>query len=76
MEVEILDKPEMFVQDEGGGVKKVPVPEGMVKAASLSEEQAATIGQLLVKLEKSLGRPQDFEWAIENGNCSHTYCND
>ena len=64
--VEVLEKPEMFIQAEEGGVRKVPVEEGRQKQAALTEEQAAAIGKLITALEDKLGHPQDFEWAYEN----------
>ena len=67
VEKEITDKTEMFVQSEGGGVKKVEGGEERVKEAALTDEQAVAIAKLLVTLEKMMGRPQDFEWGMEGG---------
>lgn len=67
MTSELADKPEMFVQCEDGGVRREGVEEGRQKSAALTDEQAATIGRLLVNLEEAFGTPQDFEWGIENG---------
>ena len=64
---EVIEKTEMFIQADGGGLKKVSVPEEKHKQPALSEGQAAAIGRLLKALEERLGKPQDFEWAYENG---------
>ncbi len=66
---EVIDKAEMFIQSEGegGGVKKVPVAQERRKEPALTEEQAATIGRLMIELEEQLGKPQDFEWGYEKG---------
>ena len=64
---ELADKTLRLVQCEGGGVRREEVEEGRVKAPALSDEQAVAIATLLVSLETQLGKPQDFEWGIENG---------
>ena len=69
VKTEVLEKPEMFVQGEGGGVRKVAVVDGRQKEAALSEEQAVAIARLMVTLEDRMGTPQDFEWAYEKGVC-------
>ena len=66
--VETAEKTDMFVQSEDGGVEKVKVEEEeRVKGRSLSDEQAKTIAQLMIKLEEKMETPQDFEWGIEKG---------
>ena len=79
---EMADKTEMFVQSEGGGVRKVEVEEERRKSSALSDDQAVTIARLLKELENELGTPQDFEWGIEKGinlnfilTCSYLMCN-
>ena len=69
VKTEVLEKTEMFVQGEGGGVRKVAVMDGRQKEAALSEEQAVAIARLMVALEDRMGTPQDFEWAYEKGVC-------
>ena len=63
----MADKTEKFVQSEEGGVTKVKVQEDLVKSPALSDDQAVEIAKLLVELEEEMTKPQDFEWAIENG---------
>ena len=67
MTVELAEKPEKFVQCEGGGMVEVGVEENLQKSPSLSDEEAADIARLLVRLEEEMGKPQDFEWAMEKG---------
>ncbi len=65
---ELAVKPEMLIRSEGGGVRKVKVEEEeRQKSPALTDEQVLTISKLLVSLEEEMGKPQDFEWAIEGG---------
>ena len=64
---ELADKTEKFVQSEHGGVVKVKVQDELVKSPALSDAQAVEIARLLISLEEELTKPQDFEWAMENG---------
>ena len=65
--VEVAEKAEMFVQGEEGGVRRVGVAASLQKERALGDEQAAAIAILLWAVEEALGRPQDFEWAIQAG---------
>ncbi len=67
MTSELAEKPRKLVQSSEGGVVGVAVEEGDRKRAVLGEDQAVSIAVLLVRLEEEMGRPQDFEWAIEAG---------
>ena len=64
---ELADKTEKFIQSKEGGVVKVKVQDELVKSPALSDSQAVEIAQLLVSLEEEMTKPQDFEWAMENG---------
>ena len=55
---------EKFVQSEEGGVVKV---KNLDQSPTLTHAQAVEIAQLLVSVEEELAKPQDLEWAIENG---------
>ena len=55
----------MMVQAEEGGVVKVKVADGYQKQPAISDEMAQEIARLLIALEETLGKPQDFEWAVE-----------
>ena len=73
MEQELAEKTEMMVRseegegEERGGVRKVTVEEGRVKEPALSEAAAVEIAKLLISLEEAFGKPQDFEWGMEEG---------
>ena len=69
----MAEKSEKFVQSEEGGVVKVKVQDDLVKSPALSDAQAVEIAKLLIDLEAELAKPQDFEWAIENGGCAPLY---
>lgn len=69
MTSELADKPEKFVQSEEGGLKREDVSEVDQKRAVLTDEQAVAVARLLVSLEDEMERPQDFEWAMEGGEC-------
>lgn len=74
MTSELADKPRKLVQCSEGGVVGVAVEEGLQKRAVLTDEEAVAIARLLVQLEDEMGRPQDFEWAMEGGRFSLTIC--
>ena len=38
-----------------------------VKEGALSDEAAVNIAKTLLTLEERFGKPQDFEWAMEEG---------
>ena len=68
----MAEKSEMMVRGEeggggGGGVRTVNVEEGKVKEPSLSDAAAVEIAKLLISLEEGFGKPQDFEWGMEDG---------
>ncbi|CAI8037287.1 Prodigiosin synthesizing transferase PigC [Geodia barretti] len=74
VEKEMAEKSEMMVrgeEGEGGGVRTVDVEEGRVKEPSLSDAAAVEIAKLLISLEEGFGKPQDFEWGMEDGKL---YC--
>ena len=68
----MAEKSEMMVrgeegEGEGRGVRTVNVEEGKVKEPSLSDAAAVEIAKLLISLEEGFGKPQDFEWGMEDG---------
>ena len=68
VEKELAEKTEMMVRGEGGeGVRKVMVEEEKVKEPALSDAVAVEIAKLLISVEKGFGKPQDFEWGMEEG---------
>ena len=66
--VETVEKTEMFVQCDQGGLDRVKVEEEeRVKGRCLSDDEVKNIAQLMIKLEEKMETPQDFEWGIEKG---------
>ncbi len=67
----IVEKTEMLVRDEAGGLKKTAVAAERVKLPALSDEQSRQVGALVLRLEQAMGASQDCEWAFEGGTL---YC--
>ena len=66
----MAEKSEMMVrgeEGEGGGVRTVDVEEGRAKEPALGDAAAIEIAKLLISLEEGFGKPQDFEWGMEDG---------
>lgn len=64
----IAEKETMVVRlSEQGGVKEVPVPAEMVELPVLSEQERKELVDIAVRVEAFYGKPQDMEWAFENG---------
>lgn len=55
-------------RDPGGGVRNERLAAAEAAAASLSEEQVREVAKLCAGLERSLGAPQDCEWAYAGGS--------
>ncbi len=51
----------------GEGVVSAPVPEDQAKQPALTDELVRAVAELVRRTGKHFGRPQDIEWAIENG---------
>lgn len=64
---DISDKHIKQAPKEGGGVEDVELPEEMRRAPSLSDEELIELKGIGQLTEKHYGRPQDIEWAVENG---------
>ncbi len=60
---ELSDKEVMTVPSEGG-TQEVPVPNNMRLGPSLTDEQSLEIARMGIELERILGWPVDYEWAI------------
>ena len=73
VEKELAEKTERLVQCEGGGVKSEEVTGERVKKATLSDAAAVQIAKVLLVLEERFGKPQDFEWAMEEGVARESY---
>lgn len=57
----------MEVHDYPSGVKKVKVPEKMINAPKLTDEQVIELAKLSIKIHQHYFFPQDSEFAIEKG---------
>ncbi len=57
----------MEIREYPSGVKKVKVPERMINAPKLTDEQVIELAKLSIKIHQHYFFPQDGEFAIENG---------
>lgn len=64
---DISDKHIRQVPLPGGGIHDEAVPEDLRRAPCLSDVELLALRDVARKAEKHYGRPQDIEWAIENG---------
>ena len=59
----------LLIEDEGADcprVGRVPLPEHLVSAPSLTDEEIVAIARLARTAEKHYGCPQDIEWAVDD----------
>eukprot|EP01137_Pigoraptor_chileana_P023651 Opistho-2@90297 len=63
---ELVDKPHAMLRAPDGGLIKADVAVEKQKVPAISDEHAVQIAKLMVQLEERMGRPQDFEWGIED----------
>jgi len=64
---DISDKHIRQVPLPGGGIHDEDVPEALRKFPCLSDAELQELRAVARRTEKHYGRPQDIEWAIENG---------
>ena len=67
LSVVISDKKTMFVNDENGTSAQVEVPEDMRNARVLSDDDLNKLVEMAKRVEGNYGKPQDTEWAFQNG---------
>jgi phosphoenolpyruvate synthase/pyruvate phosphate dikinase len=65
---EISDKHIQHSPASGGGIESVPLATEQRRAACLSDEELQALRQIGRKVERHYGRPQDIEWAVEQGS--------
>ena len=66
--VERLIVPKNVAHRQGpDGTVEVPVPDAQASRPAISDEQVLAVAGLARTAERHFGRPQDIEWAIENG---------
>ncbi len=63
----VVKKSHAMRQSPQGGVVKEELDPAHKEIASLSDVQAGEVAAMAVRLEESLGAPQDAEWVYENG---------
>ena len=62
---EIHPKTQQFVCQPEEGIELLPVAEKDRQSQAISDEQAGSLAELAVRLEKHFGVPQDIEWVFE-----------
>jgi pyruvate,water dikinase len=65
---DISDKHIRHRPKPGGGIADEAVPEAERRAPCISDEELQSLRAVGRRIEKHYGRPQDIEWAIENGS--------
>ncbi len=70
-EPHLVRKEHFYLKDDDGGIRKQEVPSEKQEVSSLSDSEIKTISRALIRLEETIGLPQDIEWVIEN---NHFYC--
>lgn len=51
-----------------GGLRRVPVPAGLQATPCLGDDQVRELARAALRIERRFGRPQDIEFAIEEGD--------
>ncbi|HOV79037.1 MAG TPA: PEP/pyruvate-binding domain-containing protein [Bacillota bacterium] len=69
MEMEYISTKEIMIvrSDSKGGVQEKTVPPDLENAKVLTGEEIRTLVEYGQKLEDYFGKPQDVEWAVEDG---------
>jgi len=65
---DISDKHIRQSPKDGGGIEDLELPAELRQAPSLSDEELIRLKAIGQQTEKHYGRPQDIEWAVENGS--------
>lgn len=64
---ELVEKKEMMKKSASGHCEMKPVAAEKINTASLSSEELQGLYRLGHKIQEQYHRPQDIEWAVENG---------
>ncbi len=67
LQEDIVPKEQMLKKGPNGHCATLPVSKSLVDAPSLSKEELKSLYELGKKIHQDYRRPQDIEWAIENG---------
>jgi pyruvate, water dikinase len=65
---EISDKHIQHIPADGGGIQSVALATEQRQAPCLSDAELQALRQIGRKVERHYGRPQDIEWAVEQGS--------
>lgn len=65
---EISDKQIQHIPASGGGIESVTLATEQRQKACLSDAELQALRQIGRKVERHYGRPQDIEWAVEQGS--------
>jgi pyruvate,water dikinase len=68
IDVKSATKPDMAMAVEAGGISRVPCPENLRDAPSLTEDDARKLARLGLQLELEWGSPLDLEWALDGAD--------
>jgi pyruvate, water dikinase len=63
----LTTQPHAIVRDDAGGVREQPLDAERGATRTLDDHQLAELAAIGRDLQERLGRPQDIEWAIEDG---------
>lgn len=68
LEQNIVEKPKKLVRDAAlQKCAEVEVPAAQVNISTLTDKELKELSAMALRIEKFYGRPQDVEWAIQNG---------
>jgi len=67
MSKEINQQSWQIVYNGGHGDKHLAVPKSLQKRQKIEDDQILELAKIGLKIEEHYGRPQDTEWAIEDG---------
>ncbi len=63
---QVIDQKKEMVR-KNGKTKDYPVPRSRVKKKKITQDQMVQLAKYATKLQQHYRKPQDIEWAIENG---------
>lgn len=64
---EVNEQDWMITRNVHGGDKHVSIPKAKRTEQKITDEEVQELAKIGIKIEKHYGKPQDTEWAIENG---------
>ncbi|WII72864.1 phosphoenolpyruvate synthase [Bdellovibrio sp. 22V] len=64
---ELVEKKEMMKKSSSGHCETLPVPVPLINGPSLNQDEITKLYKLGAQIQEQYHRPQDIEWAVENG---------